>query len=62
MSNQNTITGDDARRMTVLLQVLITPEMADRLEAIETRDGTTRSAFTRLALDERLDRYEALKP
>lgn len=62
MTNQTPQQVDKGEKLTVLMQVQISPVMADRLDAIELKHGITRSAFTRLAITERLERYEALEP
>ncbi len=51
---------DDEPRLSVLMQVQISQEMADRLDAMDRKHGMSRSAFTRLAITERLERYERL--
>lgn len=59
MDNQDTTDSIDRK---VLLQVEIERDLATRLDAMFAKHGITRSAFTRLAITERLERYEAIEP
>lgn len=60
MNIQTTPHVEDQPKLTVLKQLFITPEMADELDEIERVYGTKWSAFARLAITDRLERFKAM--